>query len=84
MRAVRHRRGARFANILASSMGEREEFWAELRKRDGEERERERERKEFEIFCKSLNENTRGAKVVLRVKLYFQFLVSCQRVEWLD
>jgi hypothetical protein len=46
--------------------------------------EREREREEFEIFCKWLNENTRGAEIVLRVKLYFQFLVTCQGLEWLD
>jgi hypothetical protein len=44
----------------------------------------ERERKEFEIFCKWVNENTRGAEVILRVKLFFQFLVSCQGLEWLD
>ena len=64
-----------------------------MRKRDGEERECE----EFEILCKwrkenawgteivlRVKENAWGTEIVLRVKLYFQFLVRCQELEWLD
>ena len=43
-----------------------------------------REREEFEIFCKCLDVFTRGAEIVLRIKLYFQILVRCQGLAWLD
>jgi hypothetical protein len=44
----------------------------------------ERECEEFEILCKWRKENVWGTEIVLRVKLYFQFLVRCQELEWLD
>ena len=62
-------------------MGEREKGVLSKIEKEGWE---ERECEEFEILCKWRKENAWGTEIVLRVKLYFQFLVSCQELEWLD